>query len=126
MSVDDRDFELLAAALRADAGDLKTFLEVLADKLAEALPAGTTVERGGFFGKKRVRRIAVELGDNRYELAAAGERLEPSRAKSVRGIVLKREPLPLEAWIEELSRELAAEAARSEQARLALERLLGI
>ena len=31
MSVDDRDFELLAAALRADAGDLKTFLEVLAE-----------------------------------------------------------------------------------------------
>lgn len=126
MSVDDRDFELLAASLRADAGDLKTFLEVLADKLTDALPAGTTVERGGFFGKKRVRRIAVELGDTRYELAAAGERLEPSRAKSVRGIVLKREPLPLQEWIEALSRELAAEAARSEQARLALQRLLGI
>ena len=127
--MEDRDFELLAASLRADVGDLKTFLEVLAGKLEDALPGATSVERGGgIFSKKRVRRIAIELGDNRYELAAeeGGERLQPSRAKSVRGIVLKREPLQLNEWIDDLSRALAAEAERSEQARLALERLLGI
>jgi hypothetical protein len=42
----------------------------------------------------------------------------------VRGIVIKSEPLDLDAWIEALSRELAAQARQSERARIALERLL--
>jgi hypothetical protein len=40
--------------------------------------------------------------------------------------VLKTERLPVDEWIEDLSRQLAAEAQRNEQARLALERLLGV
>lgn len=125
MSTDGRDFEELAGALRADARDLKTFLEVLAAKLESALPEATRVERGGLFSK-RVRRVSVDLGEHRYELAAEGDRLSPSRSNAVRGIVLKREPLALDEWIAELSRELSTAAQRSERARLALERLLGL
>lgn len=125
MSTDGRDFEELAGALRADARDLKTFLEVLAAKLESALPEATRVERGGLFSK-RVRRVSVDLGEHRYELAAEGDRLSPSRSNAVRGIVLKREPLALDEWIAELSRELSVAAQRSERARLALERLLGL
>ena len=40
------------------------------------------------------------------------------------GITLKRERLELDAWLGELSRMLAAEAERSEQARRALGQLL--
>ena len=43
----------------------------------------------------------------------------------MRGIVLKTEEVPLDVWIDELSRDLAEEAHRSERSRLALERLLG-
>jgi hypothetical protein len=42
----------------------------------------------------------------------------------VRGISLKTDELPVDAWIEELSRDLAAYAAKNSQARAALERLL--
>jgi hypothetical protein len=38
--------------------------------------------------------------------------------------VIKSEPLGLDEWIEALSRELSAQARRSERARIALERLL--
>ena len=44
------NFDLLAASLRADAADLKTFMEVLATKLSDALPNMVRVEReGGLF-----------------------------------------------------------------------------
>lgn len=121
-------FELLASSLRADAGDLNAFVEALATKLEGALPDRTSVERkstGLFSKEKRVRRIGVQLGENRYDLAFDSGRAQASRAKAVRGIVLKNEMLPLDEWIESLSRELTEEAQQSEQARLALERLLG-
>lgn len=98
-------------------------------KLEGALPSQTVVTRRGgglFSGSKRVERIAVDLGDYRYELVASGSRVQPSRSKAVRGIVLKTEQVPLDEWIDELSRQLTVEAQRSEQSRIALERLLGV
>lgn len=121
------DFEMLAASLRADARDMSTFVEALASKLEGALPQATKVDRkgGGLFSKdKRVRRIVVALPDAQYELGIDGTRVEPMRAKAVRGIVLKREILPLDEWIDGLSLDIAVLAARSEEARLVLERLL--
>lgn len=126
--MEDMGFELLASSLRADTGDLKAFVEALAVKLEGALPDRTVVERksAGFFSKeKRVNKISVHMGTNRYELAADGGRVQASRGTAVRGIVLKNELLPLDQWIDDLSRELSVEARQSEQARLALERLLG-
>jgi hypothetical protein len=125
---DDMRFELVASSLRADSGDLKAFSEALATKLEGALPDRCTVVRkgGGFFsGPKRVERITVDLGDLQYQLVVDGGRVEPSRGKAVRGIVLKTERLLLEQWIDDLSRQLTSEAQESEQARLSLERLLG-
>ena len=126
--LEDLGFELLASSLRADASDLKSFMEALATKLEGALPTRTTVERkgGGLFSKeKRVHQIFVDMGDTRFALKTDGGRVECTRGKSVRGIVLKTEQLPLDEWIDDLSRVLTDEAQRSEQARLALERLLG-
>src|SRR5437588_1300998 len=125
MESDSFGFEVLASSLRADVGDLKAFMEALATKLEGALPSQTTViRRGGglFSGTKRVERISVELGDTRYELQTAGSRVQPSRSKAGRGIVLKTEQIPLDEWIDELSRQLTVEARRSDAARLALER----
>ena len=119
--------EMLAASLRADSTDLKAFLEALAAKLEGALPEQTQVTRhSSLFSREHpVKEIMVVLGDNQYRLAR--ERQGPlmtSRAKVVRGIVLKTEQIPLEQWIEELAEGLALEAARSAQARAALERFL--
>jgi hypothetical protein len=125
----DDSFDLAAAGLRGDGADLAVSIEVLAAKLEQALPGRARVQRsgGGLLGRgaKRVRQVLVELGANRYELAVAGERVEGFRQKEVGGVAIKREPLDPSAWIAALTEDLRAEAQRSEQARSALERLLG-
>lgn len=120
-------FELLAASLRASSSDLDTFVEVLADKLERALPGRVAVERRAvrrFSKEKHVARIELALGDNRYIAVAQGGTIDTRCARAVRGVVLKTEALPLDAWLESLARELASEADASEQSRLALEQLL--
>jgi hypothetical protein len=125
---EDVDFELLAASLRADTQDLSVFVEALASKLEGALPQRTRVSRRslGLLGRrKQVRRIEVELGEERYVLVCDGGASEARRAKVVRGVVLKSELLALEEWVESLARAIAMEARTSEHGRQALERLLG-
>lgn len=120
------DLELLAASLRADTSDLTAFVESLAAKLEEAVPARTRVERrrNGMFGPKAVRRITVDLGDRRLELRYDGGSVQTQGSKLSGGIVLKNEPLDGDAWLAALSEALATEARRSETTRKALERLL--
>jgi hypothetical protein len=120
------DLDLLAASLRADAGDLDAFVEALAAKLESALPDQVVVERAGglFGGRKRVRRIEVTLGDQRYEAEPEWGRVTCRRRSVVRGIALKTQELDLDAWIAALSQDLVEEADRSERGRQALARLL--
>jgi hypothetical protein len=123
------DFDLSAAGLRADGTELRISVEVLAAKLEEALPGQTRVQRrgGGLLGRgeRRVRELYVELGDTRYRLGVAGERLECSREREVGGIMIKRESLDPNGWMSALGDGLHAEAERSSEARQALSRLLG-
>jgi hypothetical protein len=121
------DFDLLASSLRASSGDLATYVRVLAEKLEAALPGAVTVERrrGGLLsGERKVVGVSCELGQQRYRVVLAGGRPEATRATVVRGVVLKTEPLPLEQWVDALAAALEAEARSSEQARLAVERLM--
>ena len=124
---DGLGFDLLAASLRSSSADLKTFVEVLGDKLELALPRRVKIARraGRVFSRdRRVSRIEVSFGDEQYLLTVEGGTIETRWAKVVRGVVLKTESLPLDAWIDGLARGLAAEAQTSEQSRLALEQLL--
>jgi hypothetical protein len=122
------DFDLVAASLRADATDTHALAEALALRLEGALPAQTRVHRRSkrlLSREKLVRRMEVDLGDARYSLELddrGGARAV--RAQEVRGIVLKNEPLAIDAWLDALARDLTALAEASEQGRLALERLL--
>jgi hypothetical protein len=126
---DFEDFDLTAAGLRADGGDLRLSLEALASKLEQSLPGSAHVERhgGGLLGRgpKRVRRVRVELGGACYQLDVAEARVECFRERQVGGIAIKREPLDPGAWVGALTSDLRAEAQRSAQARTALEGLLG-
>ena len=120
-------FDLLAASLRSSSGDLATFVEVLADKLEQALPGRVAVQRRPvrrFAKQKRVARVELALGDSRYIAVSEGGVVETRCAKSVRGVVLKSEVLPLDEWLAALGRALALEAEANEQSRLALEQLL--
>lgn len=124
---DEYDFDLSAASLRASSGDLRTFVEVLADKLDRALPGRVKVERRPvrlLSKQKHVTAIELDLGGTRFLLAAHGGAVETRCATAVRGIVLKSTVVSLDAWIDSLVRELANEAQTSEQSRLALEQLL--
>ena len=129
MGTDDAqgmELDLLAASLRADLTDLNAFVEGLAVKLEEALPAVVKVERvkQGFRGPKLVRRIAVDAGGDRLELRRDGSRVETLRARTSGGIVLKTEAVDVDSWLEAISAAIAAEAQRSERTRQALQRLL--
>ncbi len=119
-------FDLLAASLRADAVDLKAFVEALAVKLSESFPSRVQIERKGgrLGGKQRVRRVAVKLGDNEYALASDDGEVSCTRRVVVRGIALRTEQLSLEQWIDSLAGELVTEAGKTESDRVALERML--
>jgi hypothetical protein len=120
------DLDLLAASLRADSSDLSAFVESMAVKLEEAVPGRVRVDRrrAGMFGPKVVRKLSVDLCDQRLELGVEGGAVQTRCARLSAGIVLKNEELETEAWLATLSEALAAEASRSEATRKALERLL--
>jgi hypothetical protein len=120
------DIDLLAASLRADSGDLGSFVEALAVKLEEAVPGAVRVQRrrDGMFGPKRVQRIALDAGDQRLELETAGAGIETTCSRLSGGIVLKREQLDTDEWLAALGGALAVQAQRSQTTRQALERLL--
>ncbi len=122
-----QDFDVIAAALRADAQDARTFLQVLAGKLQAALPGAVQVRRaGGLFVREHpVVELAVSLGDWQFHLAAGADGVPTAtRAHSVRGIALKSEVLPLDAWVTELVEQLAAHARSGATAAESLHRLL--
>ncbi|MHB1499690.1 MAG: hypothetical protein ACYCYK_00735 [Candidatus Dormibacteria bacterium] len=125
----DQDFEQLASSLRADSSDLNTFLEVLASKFEGALPGRAHIDYqgGGMLRRKAkvVRRIAVQLGDDHFELQRDGGGVAARRTKVVRGIALKSEELSLDGWVSELTRALVRQSSASAADRQALERLLG-
>jgi hypothetical protein len=120
------DFEMLAASLRADAADVKTFLEVLATKLSGALPSLVQVEReGGVFKKEhRVRAIRVQIEEHGYELRHAAGGIEARLYHQVHGITLKNQVVRLEEWIQALSEHLTRHAESSASARSALDQLV--
>jgi hypothetical protein len=121
------DLDLLAASLRADAGDTGAFVEGLAAKLEDVLPGRVKVQRGrrGLLGPKVVRKIAVDAGGQRLELLRGdADAIETRCARVSGGIVLKTDPVDTDAWLDALGHALAEEAGRNERTRQALERLL--
>jgi hypothetical protein len=122
----DVDLDLLAASLRADSSDLGAFVEGLAVKLEDALPGGVRVERRrtGMFGPKVVSRITINAGERRLDLRVGDGSIETLCSRLSGGIVLKNEPVDMDAWLVALGEALANEATRSEKTRQALERLL--
>jgi hypothetical protein len=127
LSREGRDFDLSAASLRASSGDLRVFVDVLADRLDRALPGRVKVQRRAtrlLSKQKHVTAIELDLGETRYLLAAQDGAVETRCATAVRGIVLKSAAVSLDTWVDALLNELAKEAETSEQARRALEQLL--
>ena len=120
------DIDLVAASLRADAGDVGAFVEALAVKLEEAVPGAVRVERRreGLFGPKLVRRIALDAGGRRLELRAGDGSVQTYCSRVSGGIVIKSEEVGTDEWLRTLGEALAVQAENSQTTRQALERLL--
>jgi hypothetical protein len=125
------DFHLVAAALRQDAADVTTYAAVLTGTLAEALPPGcVTVERARTLADKmrgrdgQVRRLVVRLGDRTLSLSAQHGSPVAEVHHEVRGVVLSRDRVSLDAWLETLAHELVTHADANARAAQALRRLV--
>lgn len=115
----EADLHSVVAALRADAGDVNIFFQVLASKLADSMPGEVQLEReGGMFKKDHpVRRITVSAGDDVLEAELRHGTITAQHAHAVRGIRLRTEQLGFDAWlrrlVEVLSRQSQSNAAAS-------------
>jgi hypothetical protein len=124
------DFDMVAAALRQDAADVATYARVLTGTLADALPPGSvTVEHERSVGDRlrgrdgHPSRIVVRLGERTLFLAGTGRPVAEIHHE-VRGVVLSRDQVPLDVWVQTLARELVAQADASARAAEALRRLV--
>jgi hypothetical protein len=124
------DLDMVAAALRQDAADVATYARVLTGTLADALPPGSvTVEHERTLADRlrgrdgHPSRIVVRLGERTLFLAGGG-RLVAEIHHEVRGVVLSRDQVPLDVWVETLARELVVQADANARAAEALRRLV--
>lgn len=123
---DDLTFDMLAAMVRADAGEVGTFVTVLGRKLEAALPGHVRCVTGKHLLRSTsdIRRIEVSLDDRVYTLVRSSHGLEASIGHVVRGISLRNDQVELAEWIDTLRAHLAETANRSASARDALSQLL--
>ena len=128
MSGSDLDnFDLHAAWMRRAQGDIGAFMEALAARLDSALPGRVRITRkkDGLFAKtSHVVQIAINTGNTLYTLERDATGLHAGRQKSARGVVLKRDVMPVPQWLDALAMELQALSAEIEGAHGVLQNFL--
>jgi hypothetical protein len=123
--------EMVAAALRQDAANVTLYARVLARTLREILPPdAVTVERKRTLtdrlrgGEGDVVAVWVRLGETLLTLSEENGRTAGQVSREVRGIVLSREEVGLDVWLDRLAQEITTAAASSARAQAALRRLV--
>lgn len=121
---------MVAAALRQDAADVATYARVLTVTLADVLPPGSVEVEYERSLSDRLKgreghpsRIVVRLGERTLFLAGGGRPVAEIHHE-VRGVVLSRDQVTLDVWVQALARELVAQADASARAAEALRRLV--
>ncbi|MCY0875524.1 MAG: hypothetical protein OWT28_04540 [Firmicutes bacterium] len=119
---DDQSFDLNAATWRHGHADEATYVEALAMRLEKSLPGIAVIERDRrlFSKTHKVTKIEVRFGAEDYVLTQEHTRYVARLAKTVRGIVLSSQELPLSEWLQELSAALADYARQNDEARRTL------
>jgi hypothetical protein len=125
------DLEMVTAALRADSADAAVYARVLTESLGESLPPGcVTIERDRSVSDRMrgrpgtVSRITVRLGERVMSLAVRHGEPTAEICREVRGVVLSRQPVPLQDWAAELARALVGYAEQNARAAEALRKLV--
>jgi hypothetical protein len=125
------DLEMVTAALRADSADVAVYARVLTESLGESLPPGcVTIERDRSVSDRMrgrpgtVSGITVRLGERVMSLAVRNGEPAAEICREVRGVVLSRQPVPVQEWAAELARTLVGYAEQNAQAAEALRKLV--
>jgi len=120
------DLDMAAATVQSNATDVHIMLKVLAGQLAEVLGPRVVVERAGGILRKSddVKALEVTLGDDVLRAQVEGASVRCSVAHSSGGIRIRSESVDLDTWLKRLLAALRQEAAHSEGARQALERIV--
>jgi hypothetical protein len=125
MADDTPSFESTSVAailLQRGREDHAALLDDLVAMLAEVVP-NTRVERS-LFGR-RVTAIHLPVGGYVYVLRrGAGDTFEANRRQQVRGVVIKTDPMEIDAFLAELGLALDVELERTEKGRDAVRQWL--
>ncbi|HEY5384584.1 MAG TPA: hypothetical protein VIJ56_05055 [Acidimicrobiales bacterium] len=119
------DLNMAVAQLASNSTDLHLMLKLLVAQLSDALGDRIVVERAGRFRKSdEIKSVRITLGDDTLEATVEGGTVRCSIGHSSGGIRIRSEKVGIDAWLTRLLTILQAEAANSEQTRLALENIL--
>jgi hypothetical protein len=120
------DLDMAAAMVQSNATDVHIMLKVLAGQLSEVLGPKVVVDRAGGLLRKSeaVKALEVTLGDDVLRAQVDGASVRCSVAHSSGGIRIRTESVDLDTWLRRLLVALQEEAAHSEVARQALERIV--
>jgi hypothetical protein len=120
------DLDMAAAMVQSNATDVHIMLKVLAGQLADVLGPKVVVDRAGGLLRKSeaVKALEVTLGDDVLRAQVDGPSVRCSVAHSSGGIRIRTESVDLDTWLRRLLVALQEEAAHSEVARQALERIV--
>jgi hypothetical protein len=128
---DDLSLEMVTAALRMDSADVAVYARVLSQSLSEALPPQyVTVEHERSMSDRmrgrpgEISKVAVRLGDQLMTLLVRNGQPSAEICREVRGVVLSRQPVPLQEWAAALASALVTHAESNAQAAQALRRLV--
>jgi hypothetical protein len=120
------DLDMAAATMQSNATDVHIMLKVLAGQLAEVLGPRVVVDRAGGLLRKsnEVKALEVTLGEDVLRAQVEGGSVRCSVAHSSGGIRIRSETVDLDSWLKRLLNALQEEAAHSEGARQALEKIV--
>jgi hypothetical protein len=121
MADDELSFEsasVAAVLAQRSRDDRRALLDELVAMLSEVIP-GVQVERSLL--RRQVKSIRLPLGGYIYQLKRhSNDTFEASRLQEVRGVVIRGEPLEIDAFLAELGLALDVELKRTERGRDAL------
>jgi hypothetical protein len=120
------DLNMAVSQLASNGTDANFMLKLLASQLADALGDRLVVERaGGRFRKSdEIKSLRVTLGDDSLEAEVQGPSVRCTIGHSSGGIRIRSEQVDMNTWLTRLLGTLQAEAASSEQTRVALENIV--
>jgi hypothetical protein len=125
----EADLDALAAALQADARDSTVFFRVLCERLLDALPGHTDVQREHSVFKKRrqARHVTVSLGAETFEAELGKGDVTCRHIHSVQGIgggLPWSKQVTVDEWLRALVAAVAQQAQTSDAAASALRSLV--